>query len=102
LKRGIVLNEVLKQEQFKPWSMEEQVIILYVATTDRMNFLAKEDIKEYYSGFIDSMWLSHADIMERIAQTGVFDDKTKGEVDQALDDYNSTFLTEHTEYNEDD
>ena len=102
LKRGIVLNEVLKQEQFKPWSMEEQVIILYVATTDRMNFLAKEDIKEYYSGFIDSMWLSHADIMERIAQTGDFDDKTKGEVDQALDDYNSTFLTEHTEYNEDD
>ncbi len=101
LKRGIVLNEVLKQEQFAPWSMEEQVVILYMATTDRMNFLAKEDIREYYTGFVDTMWVAHAQVMEKIAQTGVFDDATAKQIDEALDNYNKSFLAEHNEYEED-
>ena len=47
LKRGVILNEVLKQEQYSPLSMEEQVIMLYLATSDKLTFLAKEDIREY-------------------------------------------------------
>ncbi len=98
LKRGIVLNEVLKQEQYSPWSMEEQVVILYLATTDRMNFLAKEDIKEYYTGAIDNMWVSSSELMNKIAETGVFDDETRDAVGKALDEYYESYVAEHSEY----
>ena len=102
LKRGTVLNEVLKQEQYKAWSMEEQVVILYLATSDNMNFLAKEDITEYYEGFVDYMWVSHADIMEKIASSGQFDDETSKEIDGLIADYKDLFLAEHSEYREEE
>ncbi len=102
LKRGIVLNEVLKQEQYKAWSMEEQVVILYLATSDNMNFLAKEDITEYYEGFVDYMWVSHADIMEKIASSGQFDEETSKELDGLITDYKDLFLAEHSEYREEE
>ncbi len=102
LKRGIVLNEVLKQEQNSPWSMEEQVVILYLATTDRMNFLAKEDIKEYLRGAVDNMWLVATDLMKKISSTGLFDDETAEAVGKVLDEYHESYVAEHPEYRVED
>ncbi|MCQ2528519.1 MAG: F0F1 ATP synthase subunit alpha [Saccharofermentans sp.] len=102
LKRGIVLNEVLKQEQFSPWAMEEQVVILYMATSDKMNFLAKEDIREYFTSFVDRMWVSHPDFMEKIQSTGKFEKEDAELLDTYIDDYKETYLAEHTEYRGED
>ena len=102
LKRGTVLNEVLKQDQYSPWSMEEQVVILYMATSDSMNFLAKEDIREYYSDFIDYIWVSHPEVMEKISSTQKFEDDTAAEIDKVLEEYKEAFLAEHAEYREED
>lgn len=102
LKRGVVLNEVLKQDQFSPLSMEEQVVILYLATSDSMNFLEKEDIHEFYSDFIDYVWVSHPEIMEKISSTGAFEDESKEQINAALAEYKEAFLAEHSEYREED
>ncbi len=102
LKRGIVLNEVLKQDQYSPWSMEEQVVILYMATSDSMNFLAKEDIKEYYSDFIDYIRISHPEVMDKIKKTEKFEEDTASELDKVIAEFKQTFLAEHSEYMEED
>ena len=100
IKRGAVLNEVLKQEQFKPWTMSEEVFILYIATTDKMNFLVKEDINEFVFDFVDDTWERHQNIFETISEEGVLSDQIKADIDSAYEEYKQMFLTEHTEYQE--
>ena len=100
IKRGSVLNEVLKQEQFKPWTMSEEVVILYIATTDKMNFLAREDINDFTFAFIDDTWERHQNIFETINEEGALTDMIKADIDSAYEEYKEKFLSEHTEYQE--
>ena len=102
IKRGAVLNEVLKQEQFKPWTMSEEVFILYIATTDKMNFLAKEDISEFVFSFVDDTWDLHQNIFDTTTEEGVLSDQIKADIDSAYEDFKGRFLAEHTEYQEED
>ena len=102
IKRGSVLNEVLKQEQFKPWTMSEEVFILYIATTDKMNFLAKEDINEFVFAFVDDTWDRHQNIFDTITEEGVLSDQIKADIDSAYEDFKVKFLAEHTEYQEEE
>ena len=102
LKRGIVLNEVLKQDRFAPWSMAEQVTILYIATSDKMIFLAHEDIREFYTGFINTINVTRPEICEKITRTCVFDDETKAAIDAAFEEYKDTYIAEHIEYLEEE
>ena len=98
LKRGIILNEVLKQDRFSPWSMAEQVVILYIATSDKLNFLAPEDIIEFYKGFIAYSGISRPEIFDRISETRNFDDDIKAMIDEAFEAYKGTYVSEHMEY----
>ena len=102
IKRGAVLNEVLKQEQFKPWTMSEEVFILYIATTDKMNFLAKEDINEFVFAFVDDTWDRHQNIFETINEEGALSDQIKADIDSAYEEFKELFLAEHTEYQEEE
>ncbi len=98
LKRGVILNEILKQEQFAPMQMDEQVVMLYLATNEKLTFLDKEDAKEYVTGFLQRMRVLHPEIMKRIRDTRVLDDDTKKEIDEFEAEYHSMFVTEHKEY----
>ncbi|MBO4682169.1 MAG: F0F1 ATP synthase subunit alpha [Clostridiales bacterium] len=102
IKRGSVLNEVLKQEQFKSWTMAEEVMILYIATTDKLNFLAKEDINEFIVAFIEDANERHQNISESISEEGVLTDQIKADIDSSYEEFKEMFLEEHTEYREED
>lgn len=102
LKRGVVLNEVLKQPQYAPFKMEEQVIVLYMATTDKMNFLAKEDINEYYHGFLDNLRMLHLDVLEEIATTKEFKPEVALKLDDYLEQFKIAYVAEHEEYHKED
>ncbi|MBR5386543.1 MAG: F0F1 ATP synthase subunit alpha [Clostridiales bacterium] len=102
LKRGIVLNEVLKQEQYAPLSMEEQVIMLYLATSDKLTFLAKEDIREYLDAFMDQIRLARQDILMDISSEGKFEDATVAKIDEYEKQFKEDFIYDHPEYKEED
>jgi len=102
LKRGIILNEVLKQSRFSPWSMAEQVVILYIATTDKLNFLAPEDITEFYKAFISNSKITHPEIFDDITDTKAFGDSNKALIDQVFEEFKDTYIAEHMEYLDED
>ena len=101
IKRGVVLNEVLKQERFSPLTMASEVILLYCATSDKFNFLATEDIYEFYSALFNEIKVRHPNILEELTDGKVFTDEIKNEIDSAYEEYKAEFLTEHEEYVED-
>ena len=102
IKRGTVLNEVLKQEQFKPWTMAEEVVILYIATTDKLNFLAKEDISDFVFAYTEDARQRHQNIFETISEEGALTDQIKADIDSSYVEFKEKFLAEHTEYLEED
>ena len=102
IKRGTVLNEVLKQERFSPLTMASEVILLYCATTDKFNFLATEDIREFYMALLADIKLRHYNILEELTDGLVLNDEIKSEIDSAYEEYKETFLANHSEYTEED
>ncbi|MBQ6270505.1 MAG: F0F1 ATP synthase subunit alpha [Clostridiales bacterium] len=98
LKRGIILNEILKQEQFSAMQMDEQVVMLYLATNEKLTFLDKEDAKQYVTEFLQRVSVLHPEIMKTITETRVLDDETKQKIDELEAEYHSMFVAEHKEY----
>ena len=101
IKRGTVLNEVLKQERFSPLTMAAEVIVLYCATTDKLNFLAIEDITEFYNALLSDIKLRHPNIVEEITDGKILNEEIMSEIDSAYEEYKVIFLAEHEEYTED-
>ena len=102
IKRGTVLNEVLKQERFSPLTMASEVILLYCATTDKFNFLATEDINEFYMALLADIKLRHYNILEELTDGLELTDEIKSEIDSAYEEYKETFLANNSEYTEED
>ncbi|MBO7427014.1 MAG: F0F1 ATP synthase subunit alpha [Clostridiales bacterium] len=100
LKRGVVMNTILKQEQFSPLDMEEQVVLLYIATTDRLNFVAREDIDDFVDGFLDYIHVLYNGVYRTISKTGEFTPESQAKIDEIYDEYKEKFIAEHTEYRE--
>ena len=100
IKRGTVLNEVLKQERFSPLTMASEVILLYCATTDKFNFLATEDIVEFYMSLLADIKIRYPNIFEELTDGKTLTDEIKSEIDSAYEEYKTTFLAEHEEYAE--
>ncbi|MBO4747132.1 MAG: F0F1 ATP synthase subunit alpha [Clostridiales bacterium] len=98
LKRGLILNEILKQEQFHAMQMDEQVVMLYLATNEKLTFLDKEDAKQYVTEFLQRVSVLHPEIMKKITDTRVLDDETKQQIDELESEYHSMFVAEHKEY----
>ena len=102
IKRGTVLNEVLKQERFSPHTMASEVILLYCATTDKFNFLATEDIYEFYMALLADIKRRHYNILEELTDGLELTDEIKSEIDSAYEEYKETFLANNVEYTEED
>ena len=92
LTRGARLTELLKQPQFTPYSMEKQVVSVWVGTHGKLDDLDLEDVLPFESGLLD--YLDHnTDILKIIRDTEDFTDDTEKALDQAVDEFAKTFVT---------
>jgi len=98
LKRGIVLNEILKQSQYAPIPMEEQVVTLYLANNGMLTFLDKEDVREYAESFLQNLRILHPDILQMIAESKEYTPETQALIDELSNQHKSSYLIEHPEY----
>jgi F-type H+-transporting ATPase subunit alpha len=75
LRRGERLVEILKQGQYQPVPVEEQVAIIYLATQGLMDKVPVERIREFEKEFIERMKMRHGALLASIAEKGVMDDE---------------------------
>jgi F-type H+-transporting ATPase subunit alpha len=100
LKRGEILGEVLKQPQFEPLATEEQVVILYLATAEKMIFLKKEDVREYAFSFLRRLRVLHPEVLSEIANTGELSESVAHKLNEYEIDHHAVYLAEHQEYSD--
>ncbi len=89
LDRGIRLVEVLKQGQYVPMAVEEQVAILFAATQGYIDKVPVEKVKDFETKFLAYMKSSQKDLLSEISSTGVMksEDKFKSATQEFVDRY---------------
>lgn len=65
--RGLRLTEVLKQPQYEPMPVEEQVAIIWVATNGYLDDVLVEHVREFEKQYLDYVRTSYPQILQRIA-----------------------------------
>ncbi|MBW2230377.1 MAG: F0F1 ATP synthase subunit alpha [Deltaproteobacteria bacterium] len=96
LANGERQTEMLKQLQYSPLGMEEQVVIIYAATPqdERDSWIRGfelEDIGRYEQELLEFMRSSHSGILEAIRSSEKFDDETEQKLIAALDEFANVF-----------
>lgn len=89
--RGQRTSEILKQPQYKPLPMAEQVILIYIATAGFLDEVAVGDVMALSRDFILYLRQNHSAVFEEIATKKTFSDENQQIVSQAIQEFLKTF-----------
>lgn len=91
LARGERLTELLKQDQYSPLTVEEQVVVLFAGGKGYLDSVAKSDVRRYEEDLLREMHDKHADVMETIQTEKALSDQTETKLREILDGFTKTF-----------
>jgi F-type H+-transporting ATPase subunit alpha len=92
LNRGARLTELLKQNQFSPAPVEEQVILIYAGTRGYLDKLAVGDVRRYESELVSWLRSKKADLLSSIrTKKDIKADGIEGSIKSALDEFAGVF-----------
>ena len=89
--RGLRLVELLKQPQYQPMPVEEQVASLYSATRGFLDDIPVTEIRRFETEFLEYMRTSQADIMNDIKTKKEIDADLDGRLKNAIEAFKSSF-----------
>jgi F-type H+-transporting ATPase subunit alpha len=93
LERGARLYEVLKQPQYSPVPVEEQVLTVYLGTNGHYDSVPTEDVRRFNHEFLDSARRKHADLVKDIRESGKFSPEAREGVVEAVNEFKKEFTT---------
>lgn len=91
LDRGARLVELLKQGQYSPVPVEEQVVEIFTATKGHLDDVPVGDIRRFVADFKDSLRRNHADVLNGIVETKQFGDDAQKRVVDAVNEFKKQF-----------
>ena len=91
LARGERNVEILKQPQYSPITLENQVFIIYAATNGYLDDLPVTAVAKFEKTLYPFMADKYPDVGHAIAKTGVLDEKTEETLKKALDQFKGEF-----------
>lgn len=90
LQRGERLLQVLKQGQYQPMPMEEQVIQLYAGIHGFVDQVATDRVDDFIGGLVSYIRSNHPDILETIRTTEDLLSETESKLRKAIETYRSS------------
>ena len=93
LDRGQRTVEVLKQAQYSPMVVEEQVIVIYTAINGFLDDVPLSDVGKFENDFIKFLRANHAEIGKAIGETKVLSTETEDALKTAIKEFKDTFIT---------
>jgi F-type H+/Na+-transporting ATPase subunit alpha len=91
LNRGARLTELLKQPQFSPLKMEEQVVVIYAGVNGYLDPIPVNRVRAFEEGLLVLARTQYQGILDAIRDSRDLDDATAGKLKAAVDDYAKTF-----------
>ncbi|ABR46581.1 ATP synthase F1, alpha subunit [Alkaliphilus metalliredigens QYMF] len=94
LAQGERIIEMLKQPQFKPMPVEEQVMMIYAITNKYLTDIEVVEIGPFESQFISYMVGHHAEVGQAIRDNGVLDQASETTLKEAIEAFKKQFKAE--------
>ncbi|MEC9488527.1 MAG: F0F1 ATP synthase subunit alpha [Halanaerobium sp.] len=91
LARGDRIVEVLKQPQYQPMDMEEQVAIIYAVVNGHLDDIPTDNIRRFEQEFISYLHRNKGELLEGIKETGKLGDELEGDMKAAIKEFKGTF-----------
>ena len=91
LDRGARLVELLKQPQYDPFPMEEEVVSIWAGTNGHLDDVPVEDVSRFESEFLDSLKRNNAGILDAIRETRDLSEDTLAALKDAIEQFRRTF-----------
>ncbi len=91
LNRGLHLQEILKQPQYEPMPLEQQVIVLFAGTQGYADKVPLEDMRRWEAALIRYMESSYPEIGRDIAEKKVITDQTREKLVAALESFSGSW-----------
>jgi F-type H+/Na+-transporting ATPase subunit alpha len=91
LNRGSRLTELLKQPQFSPLKMEEQVVVIYAGVNGYLDPIPVARVKAFEDGLLSLFRGKHVDILNAIRDSRDLDDATGAKVKGVVDGFAKSF-----------
>jgi F-type H+/Na+-transporting ATPase subunit alpha len=91
LNRGARLTELLKQPQFSPLKMEEQVCVIYAGVNGYLDPIPVNRVRAFEDGLLGALRTKHGDILKEIREARDLSDATTAKLKGAVDAYAKAF-----------
>jgi len=93
LDRGARTVEILKQPQYQPVPVAEQIAVIRTVTSGKLDDIPVGDVRRFESELREYLTSRHGDLIDAIAADGTLDDERTKRLDQAVDDFHDGFQT---------
>src|SRR5829696_3675306 len=91
LNRGARLTELLKQPQFSPLKMEEQVVVIYAGVNGYLDPLPVNRVRAFEEGLLSTVRGKHPEILDAIRTSRDLADDTAGKLKSAVEAFAKSF-----------
>ena len=92
LARGARLTELLRQPQYSPYPVQDQVVSIWAGTNGKLDGVPVEDVLRFERELLDYLG-RNTEILNTLRDTNLLDDDTKKALDAAVDKFSEGFLT---------
>ena len=90
LEHGQRVTELMKQKQYSPLSVAEMGVTLYAANEGFLDDVAVDKVLDFERALHDYMKSEHADLLDKINQSGGYDDEIQKGLKSGLESFKST------------
>src|SRR5450432_3827996 len=91
LARGARLTELLKQQQFSPLKMEEQVCVIYAGVNGYLDKLPLDKVRPFEDGLLSFLRSKNPDILEAIRSSNDLTNDVEAKLKAAVEAYSKSF-----------
>jgi len=91
LARGRRLVEILKQPQYSPYAVENQVLLIFAATHGYLDTYPESDVRRYERELVDFMAQKYRSVLEAITKEKALKDEIKASLKSALEEFKAVF-----------
>ena len=91
LNRGARLTELLKQDQFAPMAVEEQVVSIFSGVRGYLDGIDVNEVTRFESEFLSDMRANHGVLLEEIRTSQQMSDESDKALTAILDDFSKKF-----------
>lgn len=91
LRRGERLTELLKQPQFSPLKVEEQVVVIYAGVNGYLDDLEVSQVGAFEQGLLENVHANHSEILDAVRAEKELSETTEAALKKTVDEFKASF-----------